>query len=105
MVWPRRHDAVGLKVHTLLHVGAKLHFIVMRKANRPVAFAARLVEFGLEGRGSDARAAVESLRLAVRQYTKTYGSPWRSDRPRAVTQDRSLEHASCARGERTVGDS
>ena len=102
---PSKEDRPRLKVHTLLHVGAKLHFIVMRKANRPVAFAARLVEFGLEGRGADARAAVESLRLAVRQYTKTYGSPWRSDRPRVVTQDRSLEHSSCTRSERTPDDS
>ncbi len=73
---PTKKELPQLKVHRLLHVDDPLHFIIVRRGGLKGHFAARLVEFGLEGRGADTRAAVESLRTAVRQYTRQYGASW-----------------------------
>lgn len=74
---PTKKELPQLRVHRLLHVDDPMHFIVVRRGGVKGYFAARLVEFGLEGRGADSRAAVESLRTAVRQYTRQYRTPWK----------------------------
>lgn len=93
---PTKKELPQLKVHRLLHVDDPLHFIVVRRGGAKGYFAARLVEFGLEGRGADARAAVESLRIAVRQYTRQYGTPWKWPLSSAVSEDRLLRHEGSA---------
>lgn len=93
---PTKRELPQLKVHRLLHVDGPLHFIVVRHGGVKGYFAARLVEFGLEGRGVDTRAAVESLRTAVRQYTRQYGTPWKLTLPSAVSEDRLLRHEGSA---------
>jgi len=90
---PQKRERPQLKVHRLLHVGDPLHFIVVRRGGDKGGFAARLVEFGLEGRGADTRAAVESLRTAVRQYTRQYGTPWKWTLPSEVSEGRLLTDA------------
>lgn len=72
---PIKDEHVPLRVHRLLHVDSPLHFIVIRCAGFNEYFAARLVELGLEARGADSRLAIESLRTAVRQYTRQFGAP------------------------------
>ena len=83
---PTKKERPQLKVHRLLHVDDPLHFIVVRRSGAKGYFAARLVEFGLEGRGVDSRGAVQTLRTAVRQYAKHYGTPWKRALPGAVSE-------------------
>lgn len=85
---PSQKQRPQLKVHRLLHVGDPLHFIVVRREGVKGYFAARLVEHGIEARGVDPRDAVESLRIAVRQYAKQYGTPWKWALPASVTDSR-----------------
>ncbi len=87
---PTKKQRPQLKVHRLLHVGDPLHFIVVCRGGVKGYFAARLVEYGLEGRGPDARVAVESLRAAVHQYARQYGTPWKWDLPSSVREGRLL---------------
>lgn len=81
---PAKEDIPQLKVHRLLHVDDPLHFMVMHCGGVDRCFAARLVEFGLEARGANTRAAVESLRIAVRQYTRQHGASRTWPLPRAI---------------------
>lgn len=93
---PTKKELPQLKVHRLLHVADPLHFIVVHRGGAKGYFAARLVEFGLEGRGVDPRSAVESLRTAVRQYTRQYGTPWKLTLPSVVSEVRLLRHEGSA---------
>lgn len=79
-----QEDLPYLKAHRLLHVDDPLHFIVVHSTGVDGFFAARLVEFGLEGRGADTRSAIQCLRIAVRQYTKQNGASRTWTLPRAV---------------------
>ena len=60
------------KRHRLLGVGGALQFWVFRSGG---GLAARVCEARIQAFGGTAREAIDTLRLAIRQYSRKYPSP------------------------------
>lgn len=71
-VRPSASPIASAKRHRLLGVGGALQFWVFPSGG---GFAARVREARIQAFGGTAREAIDTLRLAIRQYSRKYPSP------------------------------